>query len=87
MMYSYQAMRSTVFTEEGQKRFLLIRDTAQKPLAQSGAVMSGKLLVGGGDVWKMMACIDRLVELGELREIPQERCAGQHRIFVSGKID
>jgi hypothetical protein len=33
----------------------------------------------------MMACVDRLVELGEIREITPRHTAGQDRIFVSAK--
>ena len=80
--YSYQTQRHWVFTENGQVMFLKIRDEAKRLLDQSGAVMSGKLLIGSGDVWNMLACIDRLVELKELIELPQERCAGQHRVFI-----
>lgn len=83
MSYSYQAERPWVFTEEGQVAFLKIRDKAKELLALSGAVMSGKLLIGTGNVWSMLACIDRLVELKELIEIPQDNCAGQHRIFIA----
>jgi hypothetical protein len=37
---------------------------------------------GSGDSWTMLACMDRLVELGEIREVPQSGVAGQDRIFV-----
>jgi len=42
-------------------------------------------LMGGvaGDSWTMLACIDRLVELGELWEVVSQPVAGQHRIFTS----
>lgn len=81
-MYRYQTERSFVFTEEGQVAFLAIRDRANELVAASGAATMGCLMSGAGDSWNRMACVDRLVELGELREIPQEDCAGQHRIFV-----
>lgn len=38
---------------------------------------------GGGDTWQKMACVDRMVELGELKEIPNSTSSvGQHRIFT-----
>jgi hypothetical protein len=67
--------------------FLKIRDQARFLLQQSDAVMCGKLLCATGDSWAMLACIDRLVELGELREVPNTYSgAGQHRIFIAGRI-
>jgi hypothetical protein len=67
--------------------FLKIRDAAHGYLAASGAVSSGRLIaVTSGDTWDMLACIDRLVELGELREITDGTVAGQHRVFVSGML-
>ncbi len=83
MSYDYQTQRASVFTEDGQKMFLAIRDKAHELLSKSDAVMSGKLLIGTGDTWNMMACVDRLVELGELLEVPNPHSrAGQHRIFI-----
>lgn len=46
-----------------------------------GNIISGS----SGDSWLLLACVDRLVELGELREIPQTHTAGQDRIFVKTK--
>lgn len=85
MSYNYQTQRAVIFTEEGQRAFLTIRDKAQELLALSGAVMSSKLIMCCvGDAWNALACIDRLVELGELREITGDDVAGQHRVFVKG---
>ena len=87
MSYLYSDLRDTVFTEDGQVRFLAIRDNTRYLLDKAGAVSMEKAIAGqSGDVWKMMACVDRLVELGELREITAEQqVAGQHRIFVDVK--
>lgn len=78
MPYRYEEQRANLFTEEGQRMFLKVRD--------AGAVRMDKLMgyAGGGDSWDMLACADRLVELGELVEVPNTVCrAGQDRIFVS----
>jgi len=83
MSYNYKDEKTAVFTDAGQRMFLRVRDFAAKALALAGAVRCQELMgaAGGGDSWTMLACVDRLVELGELREIRQE-CAGQHRVFV-----
>lgn len=85
MSYRYAEQRPHVFTEEGQVMFLAIRDKAKELVARSGAVTSGKLMgCTTGDAWHMLACIDRLVELGELVEVPNTVSgAGQHRIFIA----
>lgn len=84
MSYVYQNYRHTVFSEEGSIMLLKIRDAAKDHIAKAGAVRCDKLLnaAGAGDTWSMLACVDRLVEMGDMIEIPQARCAGQHRIFT-----
>lgn len=38
-----------------------------------------------GDSWMMLACVDLMVERGELREVTKGHdVAGQHRVFVAG---
>lgn len=88
MSYSYEKEKPHIFTDDGQRQFLKVRDFAHKTLAVAGAVQGWALIeaAGSGDSWKMMACIDRLVELGELREIPTGG-AWQHRVFVSGRAE
>lgn len=83
MSYVYEDRRGRVFSEELQPMFLAIRDAARDHIAKAGAVTSGRLMVVTGDTWDMLACIDRLVELGDLREIPNIfSAAGQHRVFI-----
>ena len=89
MPYRYEEQRENLFTDEGQRMFLKIRDSAQRLLAQSGAAMCSKIIAGAsGDGWLMMACVDRLVELGELVEVPNSQSrAGQHRLFVPANLN
>jgi 23S rRNA G2069 N7-methylase RlmK/C1962 C5-methylase RlmI len=83
-MYNYQTEKSEIFTEDGQKTFLKIRDKVQQLLKQSGAVMMQNAISGvTGDSWLHLACVDRLVELKEIQEITKENVAGQHRVFVA----
>lgn len=87
MPYVYSELRAGLFTEDGQVMLLKMRDFVKETLPKSGAVRMDKLMsaAGTGDSWTMLACADRLVELGDLREITNREVAGQHRVFVSGR--
>lgn len=83
MAYHYMTQRANLFTEEGQRMFLKFRDNTNRLLGVSGAVRMDKMMSGlTGDVWDMLACGDRMVELGELVEISPPDSAGQYRIFT-----
>lgn len=84
-MYRYEDLRQRIFTEEGSVLFTSIRDRVQRLLAEAGACSMGAAIRGeSGDSWLMLACVDRLVELGELRELTGETVLGQYRVFVKG---
>ncbi len=84
MAYDYMREREAIFTEEGQCMFLAIRDNIQSKLKIAGAIRGQEAIsVVTGSSWAMMACVERLVELKELREIPTEG-AWQHKVFVAG---
>lgn len=85
MSYDYARQRSKVFTEDGQKMFLHIRDQTKALIAKAGVARCDKMTAGcTGDSWDMLACVDRLVELKEIHEIPNTMSrAGQHRVFIS----
>lgn len=92
MTYRYDVERPKIFTEEGQRLFLAVRDRAQFLLKEAGAARVAELMrlpsIGAYGSWEALACIDRLVELGELREVTDEaKVVGQHRVFVAGKRD
>ena len=81
-MYNYQTQRAKIFTEKGQTDFMKVRDNVHNLLSMAGAVNMIKAINPiSGDGWLMMAYVDRLVELGEIREITSN-CAGQDRVFV-----
>ena len=84
-MYTYENEKLKIFTENGQEMFLKIRDKVQILLKQSGSFMLEKAISGvTGDSWVQLACIDRLVELKEIKEITDKtQVAGQHRVFIS----
>lgn len=83
MSYKYHEHRSRIFTDDGQQMFICIRDQAKDLMAKAGAFRWDKLHFTG-DNWLAIACVDRMVELGEIKELTQPGSVmGQHRIFTS----
>lgn len=83
--YRYEDLRPEIFTEEGQVKFLKIRDNVKHLLQSGGAFVAGRAFAGvTGSSWFMMACLDRLVELGEIQELKTDGW-DQFRVFVPGK--
>ena len=81
-MYQYQTQREELFTEQGQEMFLKIRDNVNALLDKSGAVRMDRAIgIATGDSWTMLACVDRMVELGELHEVTGKNVFGQYRVF------
>lgn len=89
MSYSYETEKPHLFTDTGQREFLAIRDHAQRLLATAGAVRMDKITAAPNSpaaIWRCMACVDRMVELGELREVTAGTdVRGQDRVFVSAR--
>lgn len=87
MPYNYEEQKPAIFTESGQRMFLKIRDHAQDLLKKAGAARMQELVsgAGGGDSWDMLACVDRLVEIGEIKEIPRSNIPAQYRVFISAR--
>lgn len=85
-MYNYAIEKAGIFTEKGQVMFLKIRDNVGRLIENAGAVRQQEATRGvGGDSWFLLACLDRMVELGELREITGSNVVAQHRVFVSNR--
>lgn len=84
-MYNYQKEKEKIFTEQGQEMFIKIRDKAKALLTVAGSFrMDAVMSVASGDTWMMLACVDRMIELGELNEVTKgQNVAGQHRIFTA----
>ena len=84
MSYDYVTLKPKLFTEEGQDLFVKIRDHVRRLLDQAGAVrMDNAISVGAGDSRLMLACVDRMVERGELDELTNPgQVPGQFRVFV-----
>jgi hypothetical protein len=87
MSYSYQVERRRLFTEDGQATFITVRDTCRRLIEKSGACQSmnaGRDLKGY-DAWELLACLDLMVERGELRYVQgPENAAGQDWTYIAG---
>jgi hypothetical protein len=84
-MYRYIDYKPQILTDEGQRVFLAIRDRVQALIrAGTGAFTMEKATEAGksSDPWLKLACVDRLVELGEIREASGPDAPGQYRVFV-----
>lgn len=85
MSYEYQKERPYLFTEQGQLDFLKVRDAAHELLKIAGAFRQSEVLSRSGitgNSWQMVACVDRLVELGEVEVVPRD-CWGQFTVYAS----
>lgn len=84
--YNYATEREKLWTEAGSVLFIAVRDRVKKLLFHSGAFTLGCAIQGvSGDTWVMIAAVDRLAELGEIRELTQSnRVRTQDRVFVMG---
>lgn len=85
MSYNYYHEKERLTSWDGLDMFVKIRDRAKSLLKTAGCFrMDSVLSVSSGDVWQMMACVDRMVELGEIIEVTtSDKVAGQHRIFTN----
>lgn len=83
MGYDYKSERPYVFTEKGQVLFLAIRDKVRDLTGLAGSCTIEKAISGqSGDSWQMLACVDRLAELGEINIIKNPNGMTQHNIIT-----
>jgi len=83
-MYDYEVEKAELFTEAGQVMFLAIRDKVHKLLKTAGAFRLQEAIANqSGSGWQMLACIDRLIELGEITEITPSSTAGQYQVYIA----
>lgn len=78
-MYDYEKEKPYLFTDDGQRMFLKVRDTASNLCALAGACSVSQATRGlSGSSWRMLACVDRLVELGEFRYVNTDYVKQDH---------
>jgi hypothetical protein len=80
--YHYDQERAELFTESGQVLFIKVRDKVKYLLSVAGAF---RIEEAGFGSWQEVACVDRMVELGELVEFARS-CWGQYRVFTTPKV-
>jgi len=82
MSYDYTKQREYVFSESGIKMFMAIRDRAKELLEEAGAFREQELhACVSGDSWDMLACVDYLVERGEIQRV-YSLGARQYNVYV-----
>ena len=85
MSYDYQSQRPALFTEEGVRILIAMRDKCRQMLKQSGAFAASKAMESiTGSSWVMLAALDYMVERGELKKITQPEARAQHEIYAAG---
>ncbi len=87
MTYDYKKLRTEIFTEQGVNLLLHIKSKANRSIRESGATTIGNLISNISicdDVHHAIACVEYLIERGDLKEItdPDIRC--QDRVVVGG---
>jgi hypothetical protein len=82
-MYSYQDMRPQTLTDEGQRAVIKTRDRARMLCEMAGCCSLEALIYPlTGDTWLMLAVVDRVVELGDLRPVVETSTPAAHaRLF------
>ena len=90
MSYDYQTERPALFTEEGVRILIAMRDTCRQMLKQSGAFAASKAMSKAmesitGSSWVMLAALEYMVERGELKKITQPEAWAQHEIYAAGE--
>lgn len=69
-MYKYEEEKPWLFTEKGSVEFIRFRDAALELMQPTGAAEATKLMgLLGGDSFKRLACIDRMVEIGDIKRV------------------
>lgn len=84
-MYNYKTERPFLFTEEGVVLFLAVRDRVKQLIAKRESFTMSEAIDHIGKTatnWELMACVDRMVELGEVWEVSRPDVAGQFRTFI-----
>lgn len=82
-MYKYEEMKPKLLSQEGFTMLLKIRDHTKSLIETVGCARLQEIInCTAGDSWMMIACVDFMLERGEIREITKPSDFTQHRVFV-----
>jgi hypothetical protein len=84
-MYNYNEQKAELLTTSGFNAYVQVKANAEKLLKESGAFKLHNVIQGvsgAGSSWTLLACVDKLVENKEIKEIPIPDRMAQDRIFV-----
>lgn len=82
-MYNYKEQRSELFTEEGVKSIIKVRDKVEHLLRTAGAFRGDTI----GGSWDELLVLDYLVELGELVKLRDpETCWAQFQVYSTPQL-
>jgi hypothetical protein len=86
MSYRYETERPRIFTPDGADMLLKIRDNVRRLLDEAGAFAAGRAWRGvTGDTWVMLACLDYLVERGEIRPLNAADEMAQNVVYTGAR--
>ena len=83
-MYNYQTERAKLFTERGMTLFVKVRDLALELLETQNSFIGEDIRVSNCDSWTIQACIDYLVERGEIQHSGNHGPFLQHTRYIRG---
>lgn len=82
MSYNYETIKPQLFTEAGVEMLMKIKDQVGRLLFSAGAFTMEKVTrTVTGDSWLMLACLDYLVEKGEI-DLASNRGMRQHWVYT-----
>ena len=86
---THEEVTDVIYTKEGQRPFLDIRDKVNELFRTAGTLRMADITTYKEDdpaqvAWFQIACVDRLVELGEIEEITSfvGDVPPQNRVFI-----
>ena len=84
MSYKYEDIKPELFTEQGVEMLMKVKDQVGRLLFTAGAFTTEKVMrTVTGDSWLQLACLDYLVEKGEI-ELASNKGMSQQWVYTKG---
>lgn len=84
MSYDYKTQKEALFTPDGVKKVLQFQTAAKRLQKLAGAFRLQELMTASGtsgDSWDMLACVDYLAEVGEIK-LAYDPGVTQYRVYL-----